>query len=407
MVVTVGTGTRADTNIVAPLVKTIEDSNPDFVVFVCTGESEKNTREIVRNLGIKENEDFKIFKLRTVDDLEKCFTDIAEAFRFLTKREYENGEIDIDFTSGTKAMTSALVLAGLAHDCGKIKYISGERRNGVVIGGTERFYSFVPNRLKAYERLNLAKRLIYELRFDTARDLLEGIDEKILDDFNREKKKALFQISVAYGHWDRFMHKKARGEIEKANIQKFQDLKTFALSKETKNLLVKIGGDIEKEGPTWEIMADIYCNARRRFDEGKYDDALARIYRLTEMLAQWVLLNEYGIETSNIDVKKVPDDLHPLLENNRNNEGKIQTGLMKDYEILNALEDKLGQTFQKNNSFQKLLKKRNRTILAHGFFPVNEDEVGDAFKYFEEFALLKNPGFKELCRKLTFPWRKP
>jgi len=406
LVLTVGTGTREDTNIVFPLIKTVRNSNPNFTAFICTDESEKNARKIAQQLDFTEGKNFKNFKLRSADNLQECFTDIASAFRYLVKMGFENGDIDIDFTSGTKAMTSALVLAGLAFDCGNIKYITGDRKNGVVIAGTENITVFSPNKLKAFEQLSLAKRLIYELRFDTACDLVAGINEDILDDFNKEKRKSLYHLAVAYGYWDRFKHRETRGEIEKAQAEKFHDLQSLIPSKETKRLLVKIGNDIEKELPTWEIMADIYCNAQRRFDEGKYDDALARIYRLTEMLAQMVLKKAYGIDSSNIDLSKVPEQIHQDLKNNRDQDGKIQVGLMKDYEILNALEDELGQNFLKNNPFQKLLKKRNRTILAHGFFPVSEKECKDAFAHFDELVALKNPDFGKLCNDLTFPWRK-
>jgi len=406
LVLTVGTGTREDTNIVSPLVKTIENSNPNYTIFICTKESEENAQKIVHELRLKADEEFKIFKLRTEDDLQKCFTDIAEAFRYLAKKGFEGGKIDIDFTSGTKAMTGALVLAGLAYDCGNIKYITGERQNGVVIAGTERITVFAPNKLKAFEQINFAKQLIRELRFDTARDLIEGINEEILDKFNKEKRKSLYHIAVAYGYWDRFKHREMRGEIEKAKTEHFGDLRSFLPSEETKKMLVKIGNDIEKETPTWEIMADIHCNAKRRYDEGKYDDALARIYRLTEMLAQLILRETYDINPSDVDLAKVPKEIHSLLSANKNADGKIQIGLMKDYDILDALQDPLGQQFKGNNPFQKLLKKRNRTILAHGFFPVNKKECEDAFSHFDKLATLKNVEFEKLCKKLTFPWRK-
>ncbi len=406
LVLTVGTGTRVDTNIVSPLVKTVKDSNPNFTVFICTNESEKNAGKIACELGLKSGEDFENFKLRSEDDLQKCFTDIANAFRFLVKKGFENSDIDIDFTSGTKAMTSALVLAGLAFDCGSIKYITGDRKNGVVIAGTERITVFSPNKLKAFEQLNLAKRLIRELRFDTARDLIEGINEDILDEFDKEKRKSLYHVAVAYGYWDRFKHREMRGEIEKAKAERFFDLKIFIPNAETKRLLVKIGKDMQEEQPTWEIMADIYCNAKRRYAEGKYDDTLARIYRLTEMLAQLILLRTYGINPSDVDLAKVPKEIHPFLETNKNAEGTIQIGLLKDYLILDSLRDPLGRHFMKNTPFQGLLKKRNRTILAHGFFPVSEKECRDAFTHFDELVLIKRPDFKKLCGDLTFPWRK-
>jgi len=46
LILTVGTGTRPDTNIVRPLVKTIRHSHPDFVAFVASSMSKKDTKSM-------------------------------------------------------------------------------------------------------------------------------------------------------------------------------------------------------------------------------------------------------------------------------------------------------------------------------------------------------------------------
>jgi hypothetical protein len=57
--------------------------------------------------------------------------------------------------------------------------------------------------------------------------------------------------------------------------------------------------------PTRCKMIDLIANARRRAEEGFYDDAVGRLYRTMEMLAQFELLTKYDQDTSDIDLSKV------------------------------------------------------------------------------------------------------
>ncbi len=47
------------------------------------------------------------------------------------------------------------------------------------------------------------------------------------------------------------------------------------------------------------ILASMLNNARRRADESKYDDAIARLYRSLELIAQ-IKLKEYGLKSSEL-----------------------------------------------------------------------------------------------------------
>ena len=52
-------------------------------------------------------------------------------------------------------------------------------------------------------------------------------------------------------------------------------------------------------------MADLLNNAQRRIDEGKYDDAVARLYRANELIAQ-ITLTKFGvIDNALLDEEKV------------------------------------------------------------------------------------------------------
>ncbi len=412
MILTVGTGTRPDANIVSPLVKSIRNSNPNLVVFACSRESRKIADQIAQELGLVEGESCLFSELRNHDDLELSFEDIVRAFLTLSKLGYHDHDIEIDFTTGTKAMTSALVLAGVAFKCFTLKYIAGERKHGVVISGKERIITFQPNRILAFNSIDQAVSLIRDLRFDTAIEVLENTDAELLDDTYRKKRGVLLELARAYSLWDKFNHRKARGRLGKAKklwieiSEEFKVLGEFIPDEKVLSKLIGISESIDKGVITWDIMADLFCNARRRFDEGKYDDALARIYRLTEMLAQKVLRDEYNIDTSDVNLSLVPHDLHESLKTLGGKEGKISIGLVRDYEILNSLDNELGNYYMENRGFRGILSVRNQSILAHGLEPVNRSGCEKAFEHFSEMMEIACPNFSELCEFLTFPWRR-
>jgi CRISPR-associated protein (TIGR02710 family) len=118
------------------------------------------------------------------------------------------------------------------------------------------------------------------------------------------------------------------------------------------------------------ILASLINNSIRRAEEFKYDDAIARLYRSFELIAQ-IELTKYGLQSSDIDVsilaqKSVSKEFISELENKRE-DGKIRIGLEKDYLLLNELGNNLGKYYIENNSkIKNLTRKRNHSILAHG-----------------------------------------
>ena len=118
------------------------------------------------------------------------------------------------------------------------------------------------------------------------------------------------------------------------------------------------------------ILASLINNSIRKADEYKYDDAIARLYRSFELIAQ-IQLKKYMLNSSDIDIsilkennvsQDIIDELIKTAE-----DGKIRIGLIKDYQILYELDDDLGKYYIENeNKIKNLTQKRNKSILAHG-----------------------------------------
>jgi CRISPR-associated protein (TIGR02710 family) len=134
-------------------------------------------------------------------------------------------------------------------------------------------------------------------------------------------------------------------------------------------------------------------NSIRRAEEYKYDDAIARLYRAFELIAQ-IRLSTYRLISSDLDInvlleKNVNQEFIDSLEKTRV-DGKIKIGLIKDFEVLAELGDDLGLYFADNrNKINNLTIKRNNSILAHGLESLDKED----FDQFEELV-------ENLARKL-------
>jgi len=118
------------------------------------------------------------------------------------------------------------------------------------------------------------------------------------------------------------------------------------------------------------LLLDLFANAERRFEEARIDDAILRLYRLMEMIAQERLLNRYGIDTSDVSEEKIPDSLRERFANSYRNsrDNKIKIAQNAAFELLAALGDDIGKAFEENRSrFLNIQTSRNQSYLAHGF----------------------------------------
>jgi CRISPR-associated protein (TIGR02710 family) len=126
-------------------------------------------------------------------------------------------------------------------------------------------------------------------------------------------------------------------------------------------------------------------------EEEKYDDATARLYRCTELIAQFRLKSSYLLDTSNIDIERLLElGLQPIVisqyEEYKTRSGVIKIGLHASYDLLCDLKDSLGFLFRKDKELKNLLSYRNDSILAHGIKPVNKDFVDKLYRKIIVFA---------------------
>lgn len=357
-----------------PIIKSIIEYAPEFVSFFAS----QDTCDLVTTIKTETGINFKseITLVDNVNDLLHCHEKAEEAVLRVTSKGYLKEEVIVDYTGGTKNMSVSLALAAITHGF-SFSYVGGKERTkdgvGIVVNGQEEIYQSVnPWDFLAIEEKKKIAAFFNQCQFKAAKELTDTLLERT------SKYKLLFKklgfLIEGYSRWDLFRHNETLDFFKKAKINEIIELgdeSMIEFARETE-AQIPVLDKIVNEGkrPSHPLILDMYSNAERRFNEGKIDDAILRLYRLVEMLAQNKLLNNYGIDPSDVKTKQIPDkvraDFIAFYKNHRNN--KIGIPQTAAYRLLDALGDELGRVFKiKEAEFMKIQFSRNYSYLAHGF----------------------------------------
>jgi len=395
---TVGTGRRTEESIKSlahGILSAITHYNPDKIVFFGSDES-KETITSLKDQYYEEKRkklaDYEFITVSGVDDFDECFERMRRKIE-----EYEGYEIIIDYTSGTKTMTMCAAICSMLYHK-RLSLISGKRgKDGIVIPGTEK--PGEQNLYSAYDKLQFdrVKDLFNSYRFEESRSTLNQI--VILGE-----KETYEKMIDAYDQWDKFNHQAA-----------FEILKDISDSRVSQNKAF-LGELVHKINLKYFII-DLINNAARRIEEEKYDDAVARLYRTVELVAQARLMDMDLIDKNRfkdnmafvirLDILKerLDDEVVNKHCNGQKDDdlkrGIIKLSLYKSYALLHDLNDDLGVKFDEDDTLQTLLQSRNSSILAHGLRSVEKDVAERLFEKVIEYAGIAL--LDELVGKAAFP----
>jgi CRISPR-associated protein (TIGR02710 family) len=200
-------------------------------------------------------------------------------------------------------------------------------------------------------------------------------------DDRKSELSVLEQLAHAFAAWERFDHKGAASAFR--NVEKRgNDLRSVLGRDRADRILGDVGrfaahlGEIHNATPpSRHHVVDLLANAQRRNQEGRIDDAVARLYRAVEAHAQVALRDFHGIaSTANVPLDRIPLSLRQQWEP-KAREGSVPLGLQDAYALLDALEDQVGKAFMdaRLDAAHSPLTARNRSILAHGFDRVSPE----------------------------------
>ena len=350
------------------LYSTITKIYPNQVIFFAS-EKSKKTIEYIEELFKQHNdefildEDYQIVSLEAIDDFNTCFEVVESKIWELDADITREYKIIMDYTSGTKTMSAAMACCGMFYNKSLIS-VGGDRSTGEVSSGTEIIN--YQNLYKIYDRISIARvrRLFNSNNFMQCIELLE----KIVD--LRFNKETYLNICRSYYSWDNMDFENAYEYLTKADLSLVEIIEIREKLKKNLKALGIIINSRSLNLKNCYILASLINNAMRKADEYKYDDAIARLYRSFELIAQ-VQLSKYDIISSDVDIsllreKNVSGEFIDYLKKTEE-DGKIRIGLVADFMLLNELGDKLGKYYIQNESkIKNITQKRNNSILAHG-----------------------------------------
>lgn len=353
-----------------PVITAIRQSDLDHVCLVCTTRdlatgkpgSETQVPAVIKQCGLDARQVSTL--VVPADDLDGAFTALRGQFDKL-RQDYPGAELTADYTGGTKSMCGALILAALDAGDVSLQVVTGNRADLVKVrDGTQ---AVSPANDEAL-RLNWGMRPSLDAwsryAYDEAAAGLDALprprNPALRDRLNRAR-----DLSLAFAAWDRFDHAEALRLLEM-----YAPIVSRSHRSHIGALKALTSENTDKKS-AFQIF-DLWNNAQRRAEQGRYDDAVARCYRLCESIAQWILRVRVGLDTADLSADKLPSDM--ALAPNRH--GQLQAGLYAAWQLVGHLTDgPAARLFSsQGNALLNHLQVRNTSILAHGFTPLEEKQ---------------------------------
>lgn len=368
-----------------PIVTAIETLKPERIVFFCTGTDpatgKSGSRQQIEGKGLIIKADPKDDKPTLPAIPEQCHLnegqwevvevpadDLDTAYRIMYRRLSDladsGAQVIADYTGGTKTMTVALVLAALDDGRVELQSVTGARADLVKVrDGSQaaapvtvehiRFRHDVKPILAAWKRY----------AWDEAARGLEALGAPRNPELRAAWQRAR-DVSRAFAAWDRFDHAGAlallnqyEGVVAPVLPAHYTALKQLAKADHPAGAALRV----------W----DLWLNAQRRAADGRYDDAVARVYRLIEWTAQWQLASTRGWQTADL-----PREVAEAAGIAPNRDGQYQAGLYAAWQL--AAEhcggELAGFFARERLALLDHLRRRNDSILAHGTVPVSAQD---------------------------------
>ncbi len=371
-----------------PIINAIHSLMPDYVVFVCTDKDPatgrpgsisqingkghcikahpQDDKPSLPNIPVQAGLDESQFETLTTsaDDLDQIYSDCNQAIDRLIA-DYPEAKLYADYTGGTKSMSAGLIMAALENPDIELQLVTGSRSDLIKVqDGAESSTPASIERIRLHRLTAPYRQSWQRYAYSEAEAGLKSIktpsNTHLRAQLNRQR-----ELSRAFAEWDNFNHAAALDILQRYAPRLPESMKPYIAT--VMRLTDK--NDSKREAAK---LYDLYLNARRRAHQGRYDDATARIYRLIEWSAQWLLWQHCQIKTDNIAVEQIPPEV-PL---SQNRDGQWQAGLFQAWQLVKYKTHGGAAEFIKEheNTLLNHIKIRNQSILAHGCSPINQTQ---------------------------------
>jgi TolA-binding protein len=386
---TIGTGTAGATSSLAQgVVNAVRLRSPQFCVLV---PSISENSVLVADMVETELSNDKVISLQRPaslsdpDDLRQCRREMRELIRQL-KALHSTAKLILNPTSGTKQMTTGAVLAGIDEGLEHIEYITGPRKDGVVVTGQERITAISGRHILAEKTLRNAQELMLAGAYNGAVQLLKSYG----DVYPRS-----LALARTLFHWDRFAYDQALASAEACNASLDETRKTLTRLYKAKRISLP-------------RAADMLALVDRRLTSGEAEEALAVLYRCVEMLAK-LRLYELGVSPERATLAQLRETIHPpkrldeqLVSMSRNND-QLHLGLRLCLDLLDSTGCSFARTILSDKAMWNTLQKRNDTRYGHGTDQVDPKKIRQLLHHVQHGAGRQWPNLLDSIRCCHFP----
>lgn len=406
VIMTVGLPGDQGGDIIDALALDLEAFKPEFLALIASRQSRPNAERMLERSGLGP-EQTEIVELENAHDIDEVFRRTTALIQSLVARGFSAERIAINYTSGTKVMGSGAVLSAVFNSVMELRYITGLASVRDGSKSRHRILSTKPAAVFAYQQMLAGRGMLLELRYRSALEAFKSASGDLLSPADRQLLEALSTLTRAYDAWDNFIPARF---LELYRTVEFGEdsLEAFRLDEDQVRGVEKLAGEIAggEFGPS--ITIDLFNNALRRLSLGRVADALARLYRALEMLAQMVLSEDCGIDTNDVDTRRIPPRDRVAFEAMRSREdGLVKIGMRKAYDLLIIMQAPLGVRFKEDPVMREFLDKRGDSILAHGLDPVEGEEALRYMTRARDLFRVVIPEFDTISCRLQFPWLDP
>lgn len=403
-----------------PLIRTILCVTPEKVGFLYTEEMKWALDKIVAETGLKTSQmDPKKIDGSKVEA-------VYEAIGAWT-RKYK-GDICVDISGGKKAMVGGAVVAASFYNLAMLyndfKEYDDELRKPKP--GSE-FLTHLTNPFETSQDMlyKLARESFNQYDYTQALQLLAEASTKTTNILRSKESEVLKNLASAYLAWDTFMFDKAKERIRAAK----DDIARFELEmgidenklEEHEGILNNLSGlgdyypaVLKAKEKVCHLVFSCFASAKRKEESARYEDAVLRLYRASELMAQHRLalrdLNTAKIRENRIEnevVKRYREKKSELIS--RKPEECIlreRIGLIDSYVLLDAFEDELMKKVALKSLYDAI-EVRNQSWVEHGIRVVKKSDFErmekEAEKILTAFCKLYNLKRDEEKEKHTFP----
>jgi CRISPR-associated protein (TIGR02710 family) len=408
LIQTVGTGGPGNP-VWEALAFAVRDRRPDVLVQWCSERTAEETVPLFEETLEPDAhpDDVRRDVCKDPDELEDLTLEYTRRIDELWA-EFPEAEIELDFTSGTKPMSAAAVSAAVGRGVPRLHYAVGKRDPSGRTVETERLVSIATDQVRAERQLRELGRLFNRGQFLAVAQQADRLVRELEDPTLRAWAESLAFLAKAYEAWDRFDWKDAFAKLREYEAHEVTGQEPEQAQRRKDARFSRAGWDVSrianqvshlaecKKGQTRpQRLVDLLANADRCLQRGRFDDAVTRLYRLTEYIGQVRFSHRFGINrekenpTSNVPVATLARHNSRLAEelNQRKgtDNGTVTLGLDDTITALKEVGDAVGQAMyrryhgenggKRQGPLYRQLQARNNSLLAHGGQPIGPDKA--------------------------------